>query len=265
MGWVRVDDDFYDHHKFVELSLAGMGLWIGLLAWSNRNLKDGCIPHAIPVRLGATQDVVQELLEVGLLEEGNDCLVIHDYHDFQPSAEEVTAKRDELAAKRAEAGRKGAASRWQADGNEDGKPITNVCPQPQPQLKIKNTPAATPTETFKADFETWWQGWPKKLDKKDARANYTARRRQGITAEALTAARDNYLATNPTPQFTKYGGTFLSGADGSWSEYLDGIPAGASTRPAPPPKPEPVRPILGRGVDAEPIWDFDEHGNAVKV
>ena len=30
-------------------------------------------------------------------------------------------------------------------------------------------------------------------------------------------------------------------------------------------KPEPVRPILGRGVDAEPIWDFDEHGNAVKV
>jgi hypothetical protein len=136
VGWVRVDDDFYDHDKFVDLTLSAMGLWVALLAWSNSNLKDGYIPWIIPTRLGATADVLQELIDAGLLDAGREFqggYVIHDYHDFQPSSEEVTAKRDELAAKRAEAGRKGAANRWQADSNGDGKPMANVWPQPQPQ------------------------------------------------------------------------------------------------------------------------------------
>jgi hypothetical protein len=146
VGWVRVDDDFYDHEKFVDLSFSAMGLWVALLAWSNRNLSDGVIPQSIPRRLGADDIAVKELLEAELLEWQNgkpdgkpdgksiapDCYLIHDYHDFQPSSDEVAAKRDELAVKRAEAGRKGAERRWQ-NGKPDGKAIANVWPQPQPQ------------------------------------------------------------------------------------------------------------------------------------
>lgn len=130
MGWVRVDDDFYDHAKFVDLSLSAMGLWVALLAWSNRNLKDGKIPHAIPQRLGATAEQVQELVDAGLLDVNCVGLEIHDYHDFQPSKDEVEAKRAEISEKRAEAGRKGAASRWQPDSKTEA----TEWPQPQTQL-----------------------------------------------------------------------------------------------------------------------------------
>lgn len=140
MGWVRISDDFYDHPKFVDLSLASVGLWANLLAWSNRNRRDGNIPDPVARRMGATEDVLRELLAVDLLELDPDStgFVIHDYHDFQPSADEIAAKRAEIAEKRAEAGRKGAASRWEPDSNGDGKPMAsgeaNVCPQTQTQL-----------------------------------------------------------------------------------------------------------------------------------
>lgn len=224
MGWVRVDDDFYDHEKFMGLSLAGMGLWVALLAWSNRNLKDGCIPLALPQRFGADDECMAELVSAGLLEPGDECWTIHDYHDFQPSAEEVLAKREAVSAKRADAGRKGAATRWQADS----KPIATVCPQPQPHTpKVKNVSAPSgAAEPYTEDFERWWVGYPRKVDKAKAFAVFKARRRDGVTLELLFAARDNYAAV-AEQGFEKYPATFLYGKTGPWSEYAKGVPEAA--------------------------------------
>lgn len=114
VGWVRVDDSFYDHPKFGEAGPVGIALWITGLAWSNRNLTDGFIPrHRVNLLLswegvawrmwmgdlfGGGEDVEAELVakhlvEVGLWEETDSGYQIHDYLEYQPSAEQVNERR----------------------------------------------------------------------------------------------------------------------------------------------------------------------------
>lgn len=82
------------------------------------------------------------------------------------------------------------------------------------------------------DFDDWWEGYPRRVDKAHARAKYHARRKQGISAEQLIAARDHYAASvaDSDPRFVKHAATFLNGNEGPWAEYLAGPPADAKPR-----------------------------------
>jgi len=104
-------------------------------------------------------------------------------------------------------------------------------PSPQPRTPVavgdpsssKNSPKRANTRD---EFETWWSGYPRKVDKAKAFALFKARRRDGVSLETLIVARDNYAAV-AEPGFEKYPTTFLAGKDGPWSEHTNGIPAGA--------------------------------------
>jgi hypothetical protein len=175
LGWVRLSDDFYDHPKFVDAGPLALALWITGMGYCNRNLTDGLIPKSVAARLvdfdgimldGGGNDLcgvvyddhdgqvashaLWQLLLHGLWhEDGHDCrscvqpgprkYVVHDYLEYQPSAQEV---RD-LAAKRASAGKRGAESRWGKAGakasamaNGIAKPVAerwqNDAPNPNP-------------------------------------------------------------------------------------------------------------------------------------
>lgn len=130
MAWVKISDDFYDHFKFDEAGPLGLALWTVALAYANRNLTDGFIPRSKARTLldyeglshesGHVGDlatfgedidadyVINLLLAAGLWETTNGGYLIHDYLDFQPSADEVKALREA----RTEAGKKGATKRW---------------------------------------------------------------------------------------------------------------------------------------------------------
>lgn len=118
MGWVRLEDDFYDNGKFALAGPLGMALWVTMLAWSNRNLTDGFIPTAKARTLidwtgvhwrawdgdlvGGCEDpepvdVADHLVVVGLLEPREGGYQIHDYHDYQPKAEKVREAKAENA------------------------------------------------------------------------------------------------------------------------------------------------------------------------
>lgn len=87
----------------------------------------------------------------------------------------------------------------------------------------RDRPAAdTRAEPFSADFADWWSAWPKKVDRKAAYRRYAARRREGVAAADLVAARDRYLAQLRDREYCKHGATFLSASDGPWSEFRDG-------------------------------------------
>jgi hypothetical protein len=106
MTWVRIDDQFADHPKFLGLGserLAATGLWLIGLAYANRHLTNGFIPRlALPA--DASPRLIRRLVEVGLWRETpNGGWDIHDYLEFQPSREEVLKLRED----RREAGRKG--------------------------------------------------------------------------------------------------------------------------------------------------------------
>lgn len=76
-------------------------------------------------------------------------------------------------------------------------------------------------QPFADEFAAWWQTWPKKVDRKAAYQRYTARRRDGVPAETLLAARDRYLAQLRDREYCKHGATFLSASDGPWSEFAE--------------------------------------------
>lgn len=153
MSWIKLDDGFLDHPKFLRAGPLAGYLHIAALAWCNRNLTDGVIPRVQPARLvawhtandclnvdvvGRVADyeeavswgvLVSRLLETGLwVERPDGDYEVHDYLEWQTSAEDIRAKRDGLSDKRRRAGKKGADSRWngKTDGNGDGNPMANT-------------------------------------------------------------------------------------------------------------------------------------------
>src|SRR4051812_44412930 len=100
MVWVRLADDFTDHPKIVAAGPLAGWLWTCGLAYANRYLTDGFIPTAQVRRLADVEDafgLAARLVEVGLWERAEGGFQIHDYHTYQPTAEDV--KRERQAVK----------------------------------------------------------------------------------------------------------------------------------------------------------------------
>ena len=110
--WIRVDVLMPEHPKIEGLSDRAFRALIELWCYSARQRSDGIVTAArwrkVPPKARA------ELLAAGLAGplltgDPGSGVVMHDYLEHQRSRETI----DELAEKRAEAGRKGAAKRWQ--------------------------------------------------------------------------------------------------------------------------------------------------------
>lgn len=90
MGWVRIDDSFYDHPAMVDLDLAHWGLWAWSLAFSNRNLTDGRISLAAVKRMDPDGELTQALIDAGRWHLLPDAAIeINDYLDYQRSSEQI--------------------------------------------------------------------------------------------------------------------------------------------------------------------------------
>lgn len=103
--WVKVDDSFAEHPKVIEagrhLGASGRGrvvaIWLVAMCHCNRNLTDGFIDEAT-VRTWTLYDkrpldVALVMADAGLMKRIDGGFRFHDYHDYQPSAEEVKAKK----------------------------------------------------------------------------------------------------------------------------------------------------------------------------
>lgn len=125
MAWFKVDDGFYSSRKVLSiprgLRLECIGLWTVAGAWSSKEMTDGKVPEYVLEELGARTAVVKKLVEVGLWIERDKLYEFHDWRDYQPTKEEVLERRQKVSKSRAEAGRKGAAARWQNDGKAMAK------------------------------------------------------------------------------------------------------------------------------------------------
>lgn len=113
MPWARFDDDYPNHRKIRPLSDAAFRLHTSAICWCNKNLTDGIIT---PADLPYVSDVknpakaVPQLVAQKLWEPTGNGWIVHDYHQFNPTAEYVLAERQKKSA----AGKKGAHVRWHA-------------------------------------------------------------------------------------------------------------------------------------------------------
>jgi hypothetical protein len=138
--WVRLDDKFHGNPKTLAVGNAGAGLYVRALSYCADQLTDGWVPAGWAREAGG-RVLPQKLLAASLwiavtggehyeyeLEEGfykpeipSAGFFIPDYLLMNPSKATVEQKRSDLHQKRSEAGRRGAASRWQNDGKRDSK------------------------------------------------------------------------------------------------------------------------------------------------
>lgn len=104
MAWVRLDDQFPDNKKVVPLTDAAFRLHVSAMCWSMQQLTDGIIPKTIVKKLawfhdGESNALLTELLTAELWHDIGVSYEIHDYLEYNPSAEEIKRKR-KLNAKR---------------------------------------------------------------------------------------------------------------------------------------------------------------------
>lgn len=173
MGWVRLDDGLHDHPKFTRLTdlassqleeMATVGLWTYCRTWAARHPRDvngrktaGIITRGVVRRFaGDAGDAMASLLvKAELWITVDSGWEIHDAHLYeQPGGVTDPA---EVSAKRAEAGRRGAAARWQTNGKPKASakrtsskpvaangPANGPVPVPEPEEQEPGTAPAAP-------------------------------------------------------------------------------------------------------------------------
>ncbi|MFE0647447.1 hypothetical protein ACFVZH_02500 [Streptomyces sp. NPDC059534] len=100
MPWVRLDDRFPSHRKVALLSDRAFRLHVSAICWCAENLTDGRIgDRELPLitHIRGIKATAQQLHEAGLWDRVDSGWMIHDYLDYNPSREQVTAERKKNA------------------------------------------------------------------------------------------------------------------------------------------------------------------------
>lgn len=175
MAWVRIDDQLHSHPKIVEAGNVAVGAWIRMLAWTAAHLTDGRLSMSVALMMAnGDQSIPERLCTVGLLDDlGGGDLEIHDYLDWNPTADHVRAEREKslLRVKRHRAkkrgGRNGGVTPLQGRdkrrtcGDVAGAPSPS--PSPSPLERDREIDGSDPSDSLdllhveKTGFEKYGQ------------------------------------------------------------------------------------------------------------
>lgn len=179
MPFAALDDGFHASPKVIRAGLDGTGLYARALSYCADQLTDGFVIYEWAAEL-ARPTVRKKVTAAGLwievvggetfsyvLEDGRHTVTIPakgyfipDYLEFNPARDVVLAKKDELSAKRSEAGKKGARARWAKRDSKppvlpsqnDGKRIATECP-PTPKPLARGETGSHSEESSGRHFE----------------------------------------------------------------------------------------------------------------
>lgn len=122
---MQLDTNWPDNPKIIRAGWEAAGVHAAVMCVAKRLERDGWVDRAILHRMGATDDVVDRLVELGLLDAESECVRPHDWLDRNPSQAAIGAIR----ASKAKAGKKGNHDRWNHPHLFDECPI--CFPEPQ--------------------------------------------------------------------------------------------------------------------------------------
>jgi len=145
MTYARVDDQFTEHPKVLEIGPLGEALWLRGLLYASRNLTDGFVPMAFLRRMG-DMDALQQvphLIAAGLWHECEGGYRIHDYDDWQRTKADI----DAIAEVRAQAGRVGGIASGEARRRKIEANEANANGLLRSKRSKSNTAATADTDT----------------------------------------------------------------------------------------------------------------------
>ena len=110
MPWVKLDDSLHGHPKAAKAGLEALGLHMLAMSHCGAYGQDGHVaPWFVGQKAGGkAEKLAARLVESGLWEVNGDGWFIHDWAEYNPSAEELEAKR----AKRSADAKAAAYARW---------------------------------------------------------------------------------------------------------------------------------------------------------
>lgn len=153
MTWVRIDDAIDEHPKIAALDDSAFALFVASLAYCNRNLTDGFIPTRVGGKLrfcdGDATPAIAQLETAGLWVETPGGWRIHDFHDYQPSKQDVLDDREKKRKAGSLGGKAAAKARATATAQAESKQNASNRSskfQAQPQAESKPVPVPVPTE-----------------------------------------------------------------------------------------------------------------------
>lgn len=108
-SWIKLEDDFFTHPKAAGLSTTAVTIYLRAICYSSQHLTDGRVPLKVIASWGYARwrHSLDTLSTCSLVTMSDECMVIHDYLDYQRSAQEVRDIRE----KRASAGSKGGKAK----------------------------------------------------------------------------------------------------------------------------------------------------------
>ena len=253
MPWARFEDRFPSNRKIRKLDDAEFRLYVSAICWSAENLTDGVVEvDDLPLVSDVRQpsDSVQTLVRLGLWEERPGGWFIHDYFEYNPTAEQVRAERALKTARqqRWREKRRTPSSDGDVDASTDGlQTRRETVPRPVPSRPVvlpsevpttSSSPAApddgsTPAggskpKRTKPDtpaepelFEQFWKVYPRKVARLAAvRAWNKALRNEADPLTIIGAAGFYALERKmQDPTYTKHPATWLNAA--CWQDEPD--------------------------------------------
>jgi hypothetical protein len=216
MSWVKLDDGFPQNPKIVGLSDHSFRLYISGLCYSGRYLTDGFIPAAIIKQVGDPR----ELIEKGLWQVTPDGIQIANYTEYQTPKSVVERKREQ---------NRDRVMRYREKSNAD---VTH------PEYRIQNTENRSNTSSNK--FDEFWNLYPRKVGKQDARKAFERALRNASLEEIFEGLQRFVTDPNRVLTFTPHPATWLN--QGRWGD--DPIPprnVENSYKASPTPTPTPPR------------------------
>jgi hypothetical protein len=125
MPWFRVDDDLPTHRKVLSIPrgqrrLTAIGAWTMAGAWSAKNLREGEIPASVIEELAISPRAISDLLAAGLWVQQGDCYRMHDFLDYNPTADQVRGERESAAARQRAARERSREKRKRESAGQEG-------------------------------------------------------------------------------------------------------------------------------------------------
>lgn len=230
MGWVKLDDGFFLNPKVMAAGPQAATFYLAALCWSGSANTDGFIPdYALPaisaqVSCRSRAEIAQRLRSAELWREAPGGHVIHDFLQWQASADDRSHQRKRNRAK-AERHRERAVSNPVT--NPVGNPVGDRSvtePEGRDQRKEKRDARSEGARTaFEADFDAWYRAYPRKRERKAALTRYITVRRSGVPAADLLTAAERYAEhgrrTGRPAEMTKHPATFLHNG---WDDWVPG-------------------------------------------
>jgi hypothetical protein len=222
MPWVRSDDDEPQHVKFLQVPIAAYGLFQAAKCYASRRGTNGFIPleamgGAIYPNVTRQQCIrLAQILAAArdprrpdskpLFEVVEGGWMIHDYLDYNPTAEQAKAKRD---------ANRGRIQRWRngqrnalqnADVTPPPYPVPDPVPVPKPE-KAKKPPRA---DARSEAFEAFWAIYPRRVAKGDAVKAWRAKKCDDFAAEVIDAVERHRESLRAKGDYCPYPASWLN-------------------------------------------------------